>query len=211
MDRRVLIVMALVAVGLGAGYSLMPRRAASSESREAPNLEARSGTAASEAAPKASLQSPEAQPRLEDVSLAETTLEESPPASALPPPSSHPEFEAKYGAKTIEELRAAEELLSKFVAAATQARFKELEPKFEDLLAKGEYGARIFAPGEEAHVDHDVSQAPRTSWFFQGKRPNGADESRYLDFDPTQEPATAALVAESLWVHARIAASAAKN
>jgi len=124
---------------------------------------------------------------------------------AAPDDQAAAEFEIRYRFKNIEDLREAELLVRKRLHAASVARMDQLFLNFPRLLAQGEYDACVL-PASDVTALADIM--PRNASYHASLRigvsADGSKESRFLAFDPSEEPATAAIFAEQRWLQARI-------
>jgi hypothetical protein len=115
------------------------------------------------------------------------------------------EFENKYQFKNVEELRKAELRVRKQLHKASVARMDQLFLNFPRHLAQGEYDACVL-PASDLTALADIM--PRNASYHAGLRigvsADGAKESRFLAFDPSEEPATAAIFREQRWLQARL-------
>jgi len=199
MNSRQLLAVVVALAVLGEGYWLFTRRPSSTDAREAPTIEHGAASNAEAESPPALLPIPAPVPELDGGAAAKLPDDESQREAAPPAPAQ--DFESKYRLKTLDELRDAQEQMNKQEFAAAQARLEELWPKFSELLANGEYGARLVAPGTE------TTHSGTGSWTMKAggvKSPDGKELMQIIEFENSTEPATAALHAENEWLRARI-------
>jgi hypothetical protein len=201
MKSRSLLIVVVLAV-LGEAYWWITRRSASADAREAPTIEHGATSNVKADPPRALLPIPEPAPKSEEATAAPT--KEDSQRAAAPPPA--PDFETRYGKKTVEELQAAVKVLSKQGLDAQEALFEGLFPKFPELLAQGKYGARVIPKGESYSTAPGKGATCR--WV---KNEQGIEEGHYLEFVGTEEPATRDIYAEQNWVLARIASLTKKD
>jgi len=204
MNSRQLLAVVVALAILGEGYWWLTRRSSSTDVREAPTIEYHSASNVKADPPPTLLPIPEPakEPVVEaaaDPRTVESQREAAPPAPAQ-------DFESKYEHKTVAELQAAAQNLSKQGLEAQTALFDELFPKFPELLAEGRCGARILKEGGDGFSTPE-GKGGSARWVVNEQ---GIREGRYLEIS-LEEPAIRDILVEQKWLIKRIGSLTKKN